>query len=85
MQLKLSKVYLYLLLSGVSIILALTVVLKIPAWHSNIRGYVGAIFLVGAFILLALASDKLRLAIKKEKKLGGFIKVRKRDRIIPLK
>jgi len=55
----LNKIYWSLLLAGVSIILALVVAIKIPAWNQTIGGYVVAIFIVGAFILVAFAGYEI--------------------------
>jgi len=73
-QNKTPRIYLPLTSAGVLIIIALVIVLKVPIWHMIIGGMIGAACLVGAFILLAVASDKLRLATKNEKKSGGFMK-----------
>jgi phosphate/sulfate permease len=72
------RIYLPLISAGALIIIAITIVVSVPIWHMVIGGMVGSACLVGAFILLAVASDRLRVATKKEKKSGGFIKVRKR-------
>jgi multisubunit Na+/H+ antiporter MnhB subunit len=78
----LNKIFWLLLSAGVSIILALTAVLKIPAWHQTIGGYVGVIFLVVAFIILAFVSARkvskmeLNLQFMKGKSSASIIDLR---------